>query len=101
MNIAEILRRAFIGGGMPQTELVQRQVINFLAGHGETEAETLYLRIEMTGQPGHKRLAIDQAAQILVNKAQAAATQNGVAVDPINAGGRYRLILRPEDPAGK
>ena len=98
MNIAEILRRAFIGGGIPQTELVQQQILNFLTGHGAVEAETIYLRIEMNGQPGHKRLAIDQAAQILVNTDKAKATYNGVSVDPINASGRYKLALALPDP---
>lgn len=95
MAFLDALRRTFLGGFLPSTESVQRQILNCLDGHGETAAEALYERIDLPSGVGHPRLMIDQAAQILVNKGHVEARRNGGSVDPVSAGGQYTLKIRP------
>lgn len=96
MGLSDIARRLFLGSLQPSTESFQRQILNYLHGNGETDAATLYDRIGIDPDEKGQRYAIDQAAQILVNRAEASAHRDGRRVDPANADGKYRLRLRLE-----
>ncbi len=96
MGLSDIARRLFLGSLQPSTETFQRQILNYLHGNGETDAAMLYARIGIDPDEKGQRYAIDQAAQILVNRGEITARRDGQRVDPINAEGRYRLKLRTE-----
>jgi hypothetical protein len=101
MAFLNTLQRALFGRSPPSPETVQRRVLMYLEGNGETEAATLYERIDLPGGPGSSRTAIDQAAQILVNTRKAEARDaNGHQTDPVYAGGAYRLRLPPSTGEG-
>ncbi|MDW3205356.1 MAG: hypothetical protein R8L07_07400 [Alphaproteobacteria bacterium] len=96
MGLSDIARRLFLGSLQPSTESFQRQILNYLHGNGETDATVLYARIGIDPDEKGQRLAIDQAAQILVNRGEIIAHREGRSVDPVNADGRYRLKPRLE-----
>lgn len=97
MAFLSTLQRALFGRSPPSPETVQRRVMMYLEDNGETGAATLYERIDLPGGPGSSRTSIDQAAQVLVNTRRAEAVNaQGQAVDPVYAGGAYRL--RPSPP---
>ena len=96
MPLTDMLRRVFLGGGMPTTETVQREIEGVLSATGKAEADTLYDRVAQHLPTAQRRMAVDQACQILVNKGLVIARQGDKTVDPIYASGAY-VISYPTD----
>lgn len=93
INVMEILRRAVLGGGIPTTESVQRHILTILEGHGSVHSADLPGLMTLSVSPDSARSVIDQAAQILVNRGEVRAHQNGVPIDPVAVSTPYTLAL--------
>lgn len=91
MPLTDMLRRVFLGGGMPTTESVQREVEAVLSGTGSADAAALYDRVAQGLPDAQRRMTVDQASQILVNRGIVRARHNGHDIDPLYAQGAYTL----------
>jgi hypothetical protein len=104
MRLSEILGRLVTGRARPTTEQVQRQILTFIDGNGAVDAAFLYARLNIQ-RGGYREPTdsdkgmIDEAAQILVNKRMLRATRDARPVDPVMAGGTYRLAYPIEKDA--
>jgi hypothetical protein len=98
MPLTDMLRRVFLGGGMPTTESVQREIEGVLSATGKADAATLYERVAQHLPTAQRRMAVDQACQILVNRGLVTARKKAATVDPIYASGAYMISYVTDDP---